>query len=185
MSNLENLTEKIKKDAKDEASSILEAVNKEKDALVKAKQLEGEKKKAEIIEKAEFDNNLLRERIISKAEVDSRNILLEEKQRIIKRVFLLAKENLKNLDKKTYVDYLKNKIDSLDLKGKETLIIQENMVDEVKKLDLPYKISKEEFVESGFLIKDENIFINYKFNDLVDFYKEDLINDVVAKLFES
>ena len=184
MSNLENLIEKIKEDAENEAKSILEAVNKEKNALVKKKELEAEKKKVEIIEKAEFDNNLLRERIISKSEIDSRYILLEEKQKIIKRVFTLAKENLGNLDKKEYSNYLKSKIDSLDLKGTETLIVQENMRDEILKLNLPYDISKDEFVEAGFLVKDEDIYINYKFNDLVDFYKEDLLNDVAAKLFE-
>lgn len=185
MSNLENLIEKIIEDAKTEANSIIEAANKEKAALIKKREIKAEKEKAEIIEKAEFDNNLMRERIISKAEVDSRNIMLEEKQKIIKRVFEISKEKLKSLDKETYINYLKNKINNLDLKGTETLIVQENMIDEIKKLNLFFEVSKDEFVESGFLIKDDNVFINYKFNDLVDFYKEDLINDVVVKLFES
>ncbi len=183
MSNLGNLTEKILEEAKVKAQrQIGEAEAFSKDT-VSRKVKEAEEKKLKMLEKAAFDANLLKERMISNAEVNSRNEVLSSKQMIINKVFDEAKKRLGELPKNDYIEYVKTTLSSLSLKGTETLLVKKEYRDELKALNLGYEIS-EESVESGFQIKDNKISLNYNFNDMVDFYRDELVKDVANTLFK-
>ena len=65
----------------------------------------------------------------------------------------------------------------------EELVVKEEYREAVKGLNLPYKVL-DESVDTGFMIKDGKVAMNYNFNDLVDFYREDLVKDVAQALFE-
>ena len=183
MSNLGNLTDKILEEAKIKAQrQIGEAEAFSKDT-VSRKVREAEEKKAKMLEKAVFDANLLKERMISNAEVNSRNEVLSSKQRIIDKVFEEAKKRLGELPKDQYIEYVKTTLSSLNLKGTETLLVKKEYRDDLKALGLGYEIS-EESVESGFQVKDDKISLNYNFNDMVDFYRDELVKDVADALFK-
>lgn len=183
MSNLDNLTEKILNEAQARGESLIkEAQAFEKETLAK-REREAKEAKAKMLEKAAFDANLLKERIVSNAEVNSRNSVLGGKQDVIEKTFKKAKERLENLPKKDYMTFLENTLKELTLKGTEELLVKEAYKDEVKALNLPYSIS-EESVTTGFMIRDDKVSMNYNFNDLVDFYREDLVKDVALALFE-
>lgn len=183
MSNLGNLTDKILEEAKIKAQrQIGEAEAFSKDT-VSRKVREAEEKKAKMLEKAAFDANLLKERMISNAEVNSRNEVLSSKQRIIDKVFEEAKKRLGELPKDQYIEYVKTTLSSLNLKGTETLVVKKEYRDDLKALGLGYEIS-EESVESGFQVKDDKISLNYNFNDMVDFYRDELVKDVADALFK-
>ncbi|MFH5837107.1 V-type ATP synthase subunit E [Proteiniclasticum sp. C24MP] len=183
MSNLGNLTDKILEEAKIKAQrQIGEAEAFSKDT-VSRKVREAEEKKAKMLEKAAFDANLLKERMISNAEVNSRNEVLSSKQKIIDKVFEEAKKRLGELPENDYIEYVKTTLSSLKLKGTETLLVKKEYRDDIKALGLPYEIS-EESVESGFQVKDDKISLNYNFNDMVDFYRDELVKDVADALFK-
>lgn len=182
MSNLENLTEKILEEAKIQADLQLRDAKAFEEEAISKKVKEAEEKKEKMLEKAKFEANLLKERIISNAEVTHRNALLNGKQKVIDQVFEKAKTKLAELPQEEYVAFLKNTVSSLNLKGTEILKVKEEYKDAVKSLQLPLKLS-EESVESGFEILDDKVSLNYNFNDMVDFYRDDLVKDVASTLF--
>jgi len=184
MSNLENLTSKILEEVKIKAETLVKEAEAYKDDVVLNKVKEAEEKKERLLEKAAFEANLLKERIVGNAEVSSRNEILKEKQKVIGMIFDEAKKKLKELPQSDYLDYLKKTMVSLDLKGEETLVVTEAMKDEVKKLGFKQKVSETEFVESGFLVRDQKISLNFNFNDMVDFYRDELVKDVANLLFK-
>jgi V/A-type H+-transporting ATPase subunit E len=183
MSNLENLTEKILEEARVKAEKQIRDAEAFSQDTVAKKVKEAEERKVKLLEKAAFDANLLKERIVSNAEVNSRNEVLNGKQKIIEQVFVEAKKRLSELPKDDYIAYVKNTLSTLKLKGTETLLVKKEYQDEIRALGLGYDVS-DESVESGFQVKDDKISLNYNFNDMVDFYRDELVKDVASALFK-
>ncbi len=183
MSNLDNLTQKILDDSRNEAASIIEESEKLNQELINSKIKEANDKKSRILEKAAIEAAMIKERVVSNAELSARDEILKAKQNIIGKVFATAKENLKNLNEEDYVNFLKNRLSTLKLKGSETLIVPEKMRAKVKKLGLA-DVSDAEAVDSGFLLKDGNIIMNFSFDSLVDFLREELEGEIASELFK-
>lgn len=182
MSNLENLVEKILDDAKDRANSIMEDANRDREEILAAKIREANDNKKRLLDNAAREAELAKERVISSAELKARNQKLLAKQKTIEKTFDLAKEGLKSLEDERFTRFLIETIKSLDLSGDELLILPEDYKAKSSKLGI--KISKDEFVESGFLIKDKGIILNYKFDSLVDYYREELETVIASELFK-
>ncbi len=184
MSNLENLVEKILADAKENASIVINEANKAKEEIIASREKEANENKKRIIDKAIRDSNLAKERIISGAELKVRNEKLKTKQNLIEKVFNVANERLENLDDDKYLSFLTNTLNSLDLTGEEVLVVPEKIKSKAKKLKLRSKVSEDETVESGFLIKDKGIILNYTFGSLVEHYRDELEAEIAKKLFK-
>lgn len=184
MSNLDNLIQKILDDAKERASIIMEDSIKVKEEIIDSKLREANENKKKIVERATGEASLLKDRVISSAELKVRNEKLKAKQSVIERVFNLSKESLRNLDEAQYISFLTNTLKGLNLSGEETLIVPERMRDKVKSLGLFPKVSEEETVDSGFLIKDKGIILNYTFDSLVEHYREELETEIAQSLFK-
>jgi len=184
MSNLDNLVQKILDDAKTQASAIVDEANKIKEDIINTRTKEAEERKRRILERAEQEANLLKERTISNAELKVRNEKLRAKQEIIEKVFNMAKERLKDLEEDKYVSYLQATLKNLNLKGGETIIVPEKMRKKVKSLKLNLQVSEEETVDSGFLIKDKGIILNYTFESLIDYYRDELEAEIAQSLFK-
>ncbi len=184
MSNLDNLVQKILDDAKSRASAMLDESNRYKEELINSKAREANEIKKRIIEKAMAEANLLKERAISSAELRARNEKLKAKQKIIDQAFDIAKERLKNLDDNRYISFLTNTIKTLKLSGDEIIVVPEKMREKVKSLGLFSRISEDECVDSGFLIKDKGIILNYTFDSLIDYYREELETEIAQSLFK-
>ena len=58
------------------------------------------------------------------------------------------------------------------------------MKDTVKKLGIALKVSEDETVESGFLIKDKGIILNYTFDSLVEHYRDEMVTELAQELFK-
>ncbi|MBR0575825.1 V-type ATP synthase subunit E [Proteiniclasticum sp. BAD-10] len=184
MSNLENLTGKILEEARAKAQGILNEAQAYKAEVVGKKVQEAEERKAKILEKAAFDANLMKERIVSNAEVVARNAELSGKQKVIDQVFAAAKEQLADLPQEKYLAFLQETLNQLPLKGSEVLVVPASRRAAVEALGLKLSVSAEETVESGFLIKDDKVSLNYNFSDLVDFHRDELVKDVASSLFQ-
>ncbi|NLK43746.1 MAG: V-type ATP synthase subunit E [Tissierellia bacterium] len=184
MSNLENLVQRILDEAKEKANLIMEEANKAKEELIASKEKEANENKRRVLERAKREADLAKERLISGAELKVRNEKLLAKQEVMERVFSLAKERLKSLDEDKYVSFLKNTIKGLNLTGGEILVVPEHMKATVKKLGIALKVSEDETVESGFLIKDKGIILNYTFDSLVEHYRDEMETEIAQELFK-
>lgn len=184
MSNLQNLTDKILEEARIKAEALISDAEAFNDDTVTKKVREAEEKKVKLLEKAVFEANLLKERIIGNAEVISRNEILSGKQKVIEMVFSEAKNKLRNLPENEYLDFLQKTLSSLELTGDEILVVTEASRDAVKRLGLKQEVSETESAASGFLVKDQRISLNFNFNDMVDFYRDELVKEVANSLFK-
>lgn len=184
MSNLENLTNKILDDAKTEADRIIQESTKINEDIVNSKVNEANEKKKRILEKAVAEAAMMKDRIISNAELKVRDEKLKAKQEVLDRVFKLSKEKLKDINENQYLEFLKNNLKTLNLKGTELLIVPDKMKSKVKASGLYPKVSDDETVESGFIIKDKDVTMNFSFDSLVDYVREELESEIAQDLFK-
>ena len=110
MSNLENLTNKILDDAKNEADRIMKESTKINEDIIRSKVNEANEKKKKTIEKASAEAAMMKDRIISNAGLKIRDEKLKAKQEVLDRVFKLSKEKLKVLNEDEYLKFLKNNL---------------------------------------------------------------------------
>lgn len=184
MSNLENITNKILDDAKTEADRIIQESTKINEDIVNSKVYEANEKKKRILEKAVAEAAMMKDRIISNAELKVRDEKLKAKQEVLDRVFKLSKEKLKDINENQYLEFLKNNLKTLNLKGTELLIVPDKMKSKVKASGLYPKVSDDETVESGFIIKDNDVTMNFSFDSLVDYVREELESEIAQDLFK-
>ncbi|SHI61988.1 V-type ATP synthase subunit E [Lutispora thermophila] len=184
MSNLENLINKIIEDAKKEADKISQESAKVRQDILNSRINEANEIRKKILEKAENEAAMIKDRIISNAELKVRDEKLKAKQHTIDRVFELSKDRLKELSGEEYVKFLTNNLKSLNLKGTEVLIIPEKMKEKVKAIASLPKISNDETVDSGFILKDNDVEINFSFDSLVDYLREELESEIAKHLFK-
>lgn len=182
MSNLDNLTQKILDDAKDKAESIYQEAAKKSEDIINSRVKEAKMKETKIVEKATSEGKMMKDRIISNGELRVRDEKLKVKQEVLNRVFSIAKKNLTDLDEEKYINFVKTNINNMKLKGTEEFIVPEKFTDKVKALGL--NVSQKETVESGFLVKDKDVVINFSFDSLVDYFREELEGEISAKLFK-
>ena len=64
------------------------------------------------------------------------------------------------------------------------LVVPEKFKNKVKSLGLRLSISEDEKIESGFLIKNNNIIMNYSFDFLVDYLRDELEGQIAKELFK-
>lgn len=183
MSNLDNLTQKILGDAKRQAEAVMAEAAQRNEGIVSSRVREANDKKKRIVDRAALEASTMKDRAISNAELKVRDEILKAKQEIMDRVFRLAKDRLMKLDEDKYIKFLENAVKRLSLKGSEMLVLPEAMKNGAKALDLPIRIS-EDTVESGFLLKDKDIIINYTFDSLVDYLREELEVEIALELFK-
>lgn len=184
MSNLENLINKIIEDARIEADRIMEESAKTNKNILESKISEANEKKKKILEKAANEATMIKDRIVSNAELKVRDEKLKIKQEIIDKVFDLAKKRLKELTEDEYIKFLTNNLKSMNLKGTEILIVPENMKAKVKSAESLPKISDDETVDSGFILKDGDVTINFSIDSLVDYLREELEAVIAQHLFK-
>ena len=184
MSNLKNMTDKILEDGRAEAVKIKEISDKTNDEIIKTRILDANEKKDKIIEEAKTEARMLASRRKSEVNLRVRDEKLMAKHQVLDKTFELAKNNLKNIDEDSYIIFLKGNLNKLNLKGSESLVVPEKFKYLVKNSGLNINISDEENVESGFIVRDGNIEINFSFDSLVDYMREGLEPEVAKILFE-
>jgi len=198
MSNLDNLTSKIIKDAEVKKIEILNEATVKADEIIKKKTEEANKKASSILQKAEMESKTIKERIISKTDLEIRNKKLLAKQQVIEKVFEAAKEKLKAMNAEEFTKFIKNSIMALNINGDEEIIINpvdreklpEKFLDEVNKSliskgklgNLKFNVKTHE-IDGGFILSKNGIEINNSFDELVNSLKYELEYEVGKILF--
>lgn len=195
MSNINNLTSKIIKDAEDKKESILQEAEKEKNKILGKRQEEANIAEKTILEKAEREAVSRKERIISSAQLQARNEKLQAKQEVISEVFITSIEALCNISKNDFKEFVKTAILNSNIEGNQKLIlnnlgvkiVDESLLSEInKELGTKASITLSEETRNfkgGFILEKEGIEINNTFEALVNSLKDDLSQEVAKVLF--
>lgn len=197
MSNLNNITSKIIKDAEEKRDEILNAAKAESDSIISKEVKKAKTLEVELIEKAKIEAKARENRVISNAKLRVRNNELKAKQDIIGKVFEKAVERLNSLSTLEYKEYILKTLNSLDLDGTETLIINkkdEEIINNEFLSDLNKKLislgKKGEIsvlangnFSRGFILDRNGIQINNTFESLVKSLRSELELEVTKVLF--
>ena len=193
MSNVKNMTSKILKDAEAGKENILAAAEEEKNKILSKKVSSANEIAQEILEKAEVEAKSKKERVISSAKLKVRNNKLAAKQEIIDEVFEKSIDKLTKLSKEDFLNFVKNAIFSMNLSGKQTLILNEEglkfvdeaFIDELNK-NLDAQIILGETAgnfKGGFILENNGIEINSTYEALVSSLRDELEFEVAKVLF--
>lgn len=183
MSNLENITNKILRDAQNEATSLLEEAKKEADQALNARRNEAEKVKHTILDRAKREADQTVDRMISSATLKVRDENLRAKHTVMDRVFEEAKEKLRTLSDEDYNQYVHNILPSLHPDASMLFIPQEGRTKvETGIKGLP--ISKDQTVKAGFALLSDKKMINFIFDDMVEYNRLDIEGEIADRLFQ-
>ena len=193
MSNIKNITSKILKDAEAGKENILAAAEEEKSKVLSKKVSSANEIAKEILEKAEVEAKSKKERVISSAKLKVRNNKLAAKQEIINEVFEKSIDKLTTLSKEEFLSFLENTISSMNLTGRQTLILNKEglkFVDSVfidklnKKINAEITLSETEGnFKGGFILENNGIEINSTYEALVSSLRDELEFEVAKVLF--
>ena len=193
MSNVKNITSKILKDAEAGKENILAAAEEEKNKILSKKESSANEIPQEILQKAEADAKSKKERVISSAKLKVRNNKLAAKQEIIDEVFEKSINKLTELSKEQFLNFVKNSILSMNLTGKQTLILNEtglkfvddSFIDELnKEAKATIALSKTAGnFKGGFILENNGIEINSTYEALVSSLRDELEFEVAKVLF--
>ena len=193
MSNVKNITSKILKDAEAGKENILAAAEEEKNKILSKKASAANEIAQEILQKAEADAKSKKERVISSAKLKVRNNKLAAKQEIIDEVFEKSINKLTELSKEQFLNFVKNSILSMNLTGKQTLILNEtglkfvddSFIDELnKEAKATIALSKTAGnFKGGFILENNGIEINSTYESSVSSLRDELEFEVAKVLF--
>ena len=182
MSNLDNLVAEILQQAKKEANRILTKAKAENLEFTEKENKKIQREVDAIEQRSKEEAISLKERVISNANLKSRDMLLQAKEELVDRVLERALERLKNIDKNTYLEFVKNVLKGLKISKNAEIMLTRKMKDELGEEIFGYKIS-DDVVESGCSIKDGKVVFNNEFSNLLEFNKEDLEREILNKIF--
>ncbi|NME82739.1 V-type ATP synthase subunit E [Clostridium sp. SM-530-WT-3G] len=195
MSNLNNLTSKILKDAEDKKAVILNDAEEERNKILSKKVGEANIEEKTILERAEREAASRKERIISGAELHARNEKLEAKQKVIKEVFETSVKELSNCSADDLKGFIKEVILNSNIEGTQNLILNEvgkKAINEAFVAEINTALGNKANIKlsdetgkfkGGFILEQNGIEINNTFEALVSSLKDDLSLEVARVLF--
>lgn len=184
MSKLENLTKKILDDARVQAEGIKENARKKSEGVINTKIKEAHDRKDKIIEKANSEAEMMKDRVVSSAELKVRDEKLKAKQKVMDKVFLMAKESLKGLSEDEFSSFITKTTEKIEIKGKGSLVVPSGKKEMIESKIKDLEILEDENLESGFILKDDDVIYNYTFDSLVDEIREELEGEIAKNLFQ-
>lgn len=104
--NMEPLSRAILKEAEVDAQQMREEAKAKADEIRKRAQEEAQKARDEILDKARQEAERVRSQSISSAQLKSRTLQLEQREKLLDRVFQAAKEKLADVQKRPDYDQL-------------------------------------------------------------------------------
>ena len=182
MSNLDNLVAEILQQAQKEANRILTKTKAENLEFIENENKKIQREVDIIEQKSKEEAISLKERILSNANLKSRDMILQAKEELVDKVLEKALERLKNIDKDSYLDFIKNALKSLNVSKNAEIILAKKIKDTLGNEIFGYKVS-DNVVESGCSIKDGKVVFNNEFSNLLEFNKEDLEKEILKRIF--
>lgn len=181
MAGLENILNKIIKDAEEKAQLIIKEAEEKEKTIVENRKNDASFLADKIGEIAKREREDIFKRSKSSEELKARDKILSEKNRIIDEVLEKVVDELENLSEDDFVKFLKNNLGDENLRG-GTIDIPKKYRAAVEKADLGFEISNKD-IKSGFVLEKDNLIYNGDFRSLVKSEREDLEKYLAEKLF--
>lgn len=192
MNALENITERIKTDAKKKAKQHLDEANKKAQEILNKAKSELEREKKAMEQETEKTISIQRSRAISEAKLEARRIKLGAKEEVIKKAFEDATAQLKNLDPVLNERYLRNAVkNAVSLLGSDVEVLC-NSSDASLVMRIASEINPQITVKSqgvnylgGAVIraKDGSASVDSRFEGVLERLRTDLRKEIADKLF--
>lgn len=192
MSNYKNLINRIIDNAEVKKNEIVNRAKEEANKIIDSKIIDANKIKEQIIFKAHSDGEQLKNKIISKSESNIRKSRLNFRKQILDDLFMESLERLVKLDKIKLKKYIAYKLDNLDLEGEYVLIIPktynsydfEDLISSNSYKFVITKIKPSDILKGGFILEREGTLINYSFEIIMEFVREEIEFEVSKILFD-
>jgi V/A-type H+-transporting ATPase subunit E len=192
MGTLENITQRIKKDASSKAQKKIDAAKHQAREIQERIQKEMDKEKKALELETDKNIKIQRSRAISEGKLESRKMMLNAKEEIITRAFELANERLAEIDQAQKERYLSSAIKGAvsELGSDVTAFCNQKdatLVTKVaKKVDSKIKVSSEgiDFI-GGVVVRanDGSAQIDATFQGLLNRKRNDLRREIAEILF--
>ncbi len=183
MSNLQNIKEKIIKDAENEAKNLVMKAEEKRARLLEEEREKTEREVAFIIERAEREAKLIKEQKISSAKIEARDLVLRAKGEVIDRVVQRILEKLTSLDDEQYLQFVMNRLEGQDFSEEALLIVPKDKQALMKAQSLPLSLDEEGTVQSGFKIQEGRIIRNQSFASIIEHHRDELQLQIAQELF--
>lgn len=178
MSNIDNIINKLKKEAEEKIEQI------EKDSAEKAKSIkeklidEAKIEEERILEDAKSKADTTFNRISENAEIRIRDKRLLERQKLITRVLDKTLEQMSSINDEDFISQIKSALEKVNEKDL-VLQVPKSRLDAVKKSDLDVNVDEENFVDNGFILTSDRMNYNYKYEDLLKDMREELGPEII------
>ncbi len=192
------IIEKIRSDAEKEAEEILESYRKKVTDIEVQKSREIEKIRSDAEEKGKHQAEESVRRMLSSSQMESRQNLLDLKQKLIDEAFREAYDRIKQLKVQEYVQFLSTLLEQVAVTGDEEVVaaksdakkISSSLIGSVnRRLKKSGKLGKitlsKEIIDSdgGFILRRERKEINATLSVLFGNAREELESEVASILF--
>lgn len=184
MAKVENLTQKILDDAKQRADEILREHEEKRRQVIDRKNRELEEELNRIGRSAENEAARSRERVLSNARLTTRNEELTIRQEKMDEAFQKAKEKLSDMPNAEFKTFVENTLKKLGDAGAQAILVPENRKQALGDKVAGIPVETDHGSADGFSIRSERVFLNYRFDSLVDSMREEMEQDIRASLFE-
>jgi len=188
--SLEKITQKILKDAKDQAQNIIGQAQREGEEIIAQETKKAESLKEDILFRASRQAAEEKKRVLTMAELESRNALLAARQALVKEVFEEALRRLQSLSDQEYRALLKRMFLKMAQGGEEVIVSPADRTrisqDFLEELNLNLSLSSETRpIKGGFILRKGGVEINNSFDLLIYSLREEFEPEIVKILFES
>lgn len=191
--SIEKITSKILDDAKEQARSITLDAQNRADEIIKQAEAEAEKNLQDAKKRGEEDQKKVISRRQSVADIDSRKLLLMEKQNRLDQCFAAAAEQAANMDEKEYIDFLVSVITETSVHQGEIVLNDRDkkavgapLLDALKQADAgsAFTLSDESGAFSGgLMLRDGKVYIDGTIESFVKAAREELAAETANILF--
>jgi len=193
LSNLENLTAKIKADSETKAKKIIDDAQREAAALKAQSEADANAEARRVLAGAEDEAKKLVELTLSAKKIEIRDKALAAKQGTIERALQAAKEKLTGMDASAYAAFVWKYLSQTTVAAGEVLRIPQQYAAGFDLAALNKKLTEAgkpaltldtaAHAANGFKLVKEDAENDFSFDALIDFYRVDLEQAVVEMLF--
>jgi V/A-type H+-transporting ATPase subunit E len=192
MGALENITQRIKKDATQKAQKKINEAKRQAEEILKQSQKELERQKKALELETDKTIKIQRSRAISEGKLESRKMMLNAKEEIITNAFEQANQRLAELDSAQKERYLSKAIKGAvaELGSDVTALCNQKdaalVMKVAKKVDSKIKVSSEGIDYIGGVViraNDGSVQIDATFEGLLNRMRNDLRREIAGILF--
>lgn len=178
MSNLDNITKKIRSDAEAEAAAVLAQAEETAQQVLAAARKDAEVEAAACLNRAKEQARLTRERLQAGVELKARDLVLAARQRVIDRIFELAERQLAVLPDAVYAERLSDYLAQHPLGAGSRLLLPPGRV----QLSTAVPADADPNLRAGFKVITGGVVENRDYIELLNYLRDDLTADVAARL---